>query len=107
MNVQPFTAGALSQSISVTSTASTSVALPGQGNVVRVVNIGPNEAYLSIGTGAQTATVASGTANATSTVILAGTDISLSIPNSVVLNISAICASTKSATLVVQVGEGV
>lgn len=107
----PFNAQALTLPISVTSTASTSTALPNIGNSVRIVNEGPNVAFISIGTGAQTATLPNATVTATSTPVLAGTDITLSIPytpttSGLTLNISAICRASGTATLDVQVGEG-
>lgn len=106
MNVQPFNATALVKSISSTSTASSSTALPAQGTCVRIVNEGTDNAYVSIGSGTQTATLPSGTASATSTPVLAGSDVVMSIPGDAVYNISAICRATKTATLIVQVGEG-
>lgn len=106
MNVQPFNAQAKTLPISVTSTASTSAALPAQGACVRFINEGPNKCFVSIGSGTQTATLPNATPTATSTPILAGTDIILSIPSDAVYNISAICRATETATLDVQVGEG-
>ncbi len=118
-SVQPFSAQAKTLPISVTSTASTSAALPGVGNVVRIVNEGPSVAFVSIGVAEQTATLPNATPTATSTPVLAGTDISLTIPNAQAasanptgytaptpLNISAICRSSGTATLDVQVGDG-
>lgn len=106
MNVQPFSAQALTKPISVTATASTSTALPAAGAVVRIINEGPNNAFVSIGAGAQVATLPNATPTATSTPILAGTDITLSIPADAIYNISAICRAAGTATLDVQVGEG-
>ena len=118
----PFSAQALTLPISVTSTASSSTALPAIGNTIRICNEGPNVAFISVGTGAQTATLPNATATATSTPVLPGTDISLTIPKptatsnpdnvtakwtaAVPLNISAICRASGTATLDVQVGEG-
>lgn len=107
MNVQPFGAQSITLPISVTSTASTSAALPAKGSVIRCVNEGPNKCFISIGAGTQTATLPNATPTATSTPVLAGTDIVLSIPSDAVYNISAICRSTETATLDVQVGEGI
>ena len=101
----PFVAQALTLPISVTSTASASTALPALGNSVRLINEGPNHAFVSIGTGAQVATLPNATPTATSTPILAGEDVILSIPNSAIQNISAITRGG-TATLDVQVGEG-
>ena len=70
------------------------------------MNEGPNHAYLSIGPGTQTATLPSGAAAATCTPVLAGSDITLSIPSTAVQNLSAI-TRTGTATLNVQVGEGI
>ena len=107
---QPFTAQASAYGISVTATASTSQALPSIGNVIRLVNEGPNNCYVSIGTTAQTATVpGTGLANktVTSTPILAGSDVTFCVPSTTTaLNISAICRSSATATLIVQCGEG-
>lgn len=105
MNVQPFNLQAKTLPISVTTAASTSTALPNKGNVIRIVNDGPNNAYVSVGTGTQVATLPNATPTATSTEVLAGSDVSFSIPDNAVLNISAITA-TGTATLAIQVGEG-
>lgn len=102
----PFSCQSKTLPISVTATASTSTALPGAGNTVRIVNEGPNVAFISIGTGSQTATLPNATSTATSTPVLAGTDITLSISNAATYNISAICRASGTATLDVQVGEG-
>jgi hypothetical protein len=107
MQPLPFSAQSKTQPVSVTSTASTSAALPGQGNVLRVVNEGPNTAFISVGSGTQTATLPNATAVATSTPVLAGSDVVFSIPNDAVYNISAICRAAGTATLDVSVGEGV
>lgn len=92
--------------ISVTSTASTSVPLPNQGSSVRLVNEGTSNCYVSIGSGSQIATVPSGTALRTCLAVMAGEDCLFTIPDSAVLNISAICAGSGTATLDVYVGEG-
>lgn len=110
----PFSVQAKTLPISVTSTASTSTALPSIGNCIRLVNEGPNVCFVSIGTGTQTATLPNATPTATSTPVLAGEDIILSMPNPqassgvapTALNISAICRASGTATLDVQVGEG-
>lgn len=107
MNVIPFSAQSKTLPISVTSSASTSTALPGQGDTLRVVNEGPNVAFISVGAGSQTATLPNATPTATSTTILPGEDCSFTIPNDAVYNISAICRATGTATLDVSVGEGV
>ncbi len=102
----PFSAQAKTLPISVTSSASSSTALPSAGNTLRVVNEGPNDAFISVGTGAQTATLPNATPTATSTPVLAGSDVSFTIPGDAALNISAICRATGTATLSCQVGEG-
>lgn len=101
----PFNAQAQTISVSVTTAASASAALPAAGNSIRIVNEGPNHAYVSIGTGTQTATLPGASGTATCTPVLAGSDITLSIPASGVQNFSAI-TRTGTATLDVQVGEG-
>lgn len=102
----PFGAQSLTLPVAVTSSASTSLALPATGNVLRVVNEGPNVAFISIGVGAQTATLPNATATATSTPVYPG-DTSLSIPAVSGLHISAITRAAATAQLAVQVGEGV
>lgn len=102
----PFSAQAKTKPITVTSSASTSTTLPSLGNTLRVVNEGPNDAFISVGAGAQTATLPNATPVATSTPVLAGSDVSFTIPGDAVLNISAI-TRTGTATLSVSVGEGV
>lgn len=106
MNLGPFTGQSKCINMSVTTTASASVALPGIGDVVRIVNEGPNNIYFAIGVGSQTATVPTTTAAATCTPVLAGTDITFSIPWATSLQISAICR-TGTATIDIQCGTGV
>ena len=111
MDFLAFPAQSLTLPISVTSTASTSTAIPGRGNSIRIVNEGPNVAFVSIGTGTQTATLPNATPTATSTPILPGADVILGVTNrerfgTDALNISAICRSGGTATLDVQAGEG-
>jgi len=107
MYMGPFSAQAATISIAVTTAASTSVALPGVGSVVRLVNEGPNTAYVSIGSGAQIATIPLPAAASTCCPTIAGSDSTFTIPSSTApLNISAICA-TGTAVLRVSVGEGI
>lgn len=105
-----FLSNALTLAIAVTSTSSTSAALPAVGTSVRLVNEGPNRCYVSIGSGAQTATVPP-TSNpvATCTPILPGADMVFGIPNNSATpyNIAAICRTGESATLIVQCGGGI
>lgn len=105
MNVQPFIAAGLTLPISVTTTASSSTALPAKGESIRLVNDGANTAFVSIGTGAQTATLPNATFTATSTPILPGTDIVLGIAPDQIYNISAI-TRTGTTTLYAIVGAG-
>ena len=101
-----FTAQAKTLPISVTTTASASTALPEAGTSLRVSNEGPDDAFFSVGVGAQTATLPNATPTGTSTPVLAGADMVFSIPDSDdPLNISAITRSG-TATLDCQVGEG-
>lgn len=105
MPQEPFTAQAKTLPISATSTASSSTALPAKGASLRVVNEGPNIAFISVGSGAQTAALPNSTPTATSTPCPVG-DVTLTIPSNAVLNISAICRANQTAALSVQVGEG-
>lgn len=106
MNQAPFSAQAKGIRISATTAASTSATLPNAGGTIRIVNEGPNHAYVAIGSSAQTATVPSSTAAATCTCVLAGSDVALGIADSARQQISAICG-TGTAELNVYVGEGV
>ena len=104
--LRPISAQCLTLPVSVTATASASTALPAKGNTLRVVNEGPNVAFISVGSGAQTATLPNATTTVTSTPVLAGSDVTFSIPAAAVLNISAICRASGTATLDCEVGEG-
>jgi hypothetical protein len=103
----PFSAQAACRSLAVTATASASITLPGTGSVIRILNEGPNVAYIAIGANTQTATVPSATPNATSCPVPVG-DTTFTIPdgNGVKMQLSAICGGTGTATLDIQVGEG-
>lgn len=105
MNVQAFIAQGLTLPISVTTSASTSTALPAKGESIRLVNDGANTCFVSIGAGTQTATLPNATVTATSTPVLPGTDIILSIPPDQIYNISAI-TRTSTTTLYAIVGAG-
>lgn len=108
VNMQPFSAQSATLDIAVTSTASTSGALPNFGNTIRIVNEGPNVCFVSIGTGAQVATLPSSvTPVKTCTPVPVG-DITLTIPtdNTTALNVSAITRATQTARISIQVGEG-
>lgn len=103
---RPFRADQSSFSISVTSTASTGAAfgnapaVNSDNTTVRIVNEGPNRAYIAVGSSTVAATVPSGTAASTATPILPGEDITVSvIPGHT--HISAICRSSETATLIV------
>lgn len=102
---QSFSAQAKTVSVAVTATASSSAALPGRGNQVRLHNEGPNAAFISVGSGAQTATVPDGTAAATCTPVPVG-DMTLTIPSDAVYNFSLICRASQTAQVNIQVGEG-
>lgn len=104
MNFTPFSAQTKTLPISVTTTASTSAALPGQGPTVRLINEGTVAAFVSIGSGTQIATLPNATATVTSVPVLAGTDITLGIPSDAIYNISAI-TRTGTTTLHAEVGD--
>lgn len=103
--LRPFPADCTTIAISVTSaSADTTFAIPG--NSARFVNEGPNNCYVSVGTVAQTATVPGATGVRTSTPLLAGSDVILTIPYSTALHIASICRNNSTATLIVSTGEG-
>lgn len=105
MKIDLFSAQSKTRVIAATVTASASVALPALGNSVRIANEGAAAVYVSIGAGAQTATVPGTTATATCTPVLAGQDVVFSIPIDAIQNISVI-AATGTANVNVSVGEG-
>lgn len=110
-NYNKFSAVGKTKSFPVTATVSTSKSLPSRGNNVRIVNEGPNVAFIHISSGAAVATLPHATTPvATSTPCYLGETI-LSLPfemdTTTPLNMSAICRATETAELSVQVGEGV
>lgn len=107
MNVCPFIAQGLTLPISVTTSASTSAALPCVGESIRLVNDGANTCFVAITPKATTAvaTLPNATFTATSTPILPGTDIVLGIQPDQIYNISAI-TRTSTTTLYAIVGAG-
>ena len=111
MNLFPLRTPTLA--IACTATSSASQALPSLGRSVRLVNEGPNNCYVSIGGGSQTATLPpTSSPVATCTPVLDGSDIVLDIPNEgapgyvTPINIAAVCRAGQTATLIVQCGEG-
>lgn len=104
--LRPFPADSTTIAISVTSASSDTVfAIPG--NSGRFVNEGPNNCYISVGVGAvQTATVPGSSGVRTSTPLLAGSDVILTIPYSTALHVGAICRGSQTATVIVSTGEG-
>lgn len=104
----PFYSQAKTFKIDVTATASTSKSLNNsEYSTVRIINDSYSTVFLSIGNGDQVATLPSTTAAKTCTPILGQSDITLSIPIGIALNISAICKASETATIYVQVGEGI
>lgn len=106
MNI-PFLSQSDCFKIEVTSTASTSKSL---GDVdfssIRVVNDSLSTVFISIGVGSQTATLPTTTGVGTCTPILGGSDVTLTIPRDLDLEISAISKADETATIYIQVGEG-
>lgn len=109
--MKTYPAAASTYSISVTATASTATAFtvtPSAvvNNTIRLINEGPNNCYIAVGVSTVEATVPTGTPNATSTPVLAGSEIVLSIAQSQT-HISAICRTSQTATLLVSNAAGV
>ena len=111
---QPFSATALGITVAATSSALTAVALPvgadvtNSGNVIRIVNEGPNICFVALGAAGVLATLPTTGAGVTTCVpVLAGSDIVLSRSPLVDRYISTICRAAGTATLTVQVGEGI
>ena len=108
-----FPVQAKNMTITGATSASASTALPNVGNTIHFFNEGPNNAWVSVGTGAQTATLpatSGASATATSFPIPAGAVVTYGIPQDMAssptpLNISAI-TRTGTAVINVAVGQG-
>jgi hypothetical protein len=102
-----FSVAAKTRLLEVGDTASTSVALPlsRAGENIRVVNAGPNIAFIAVGD--QVATLPTTTPVQTCTPVLPGSDVAFSVPFGVDLSISAICKNGETATLYLTMSEGV
>ena len=105
MFLGPFTVNALCFRINATTTASAFQALPSRGETIRIVNEGPNTAYIYVGLGAIVATVPTGTPASTCTPVLANSDVTFSLADVAGQQISAI-TGTGTAVLDIQVGNG-
>lgn len=95
-----FPIAAKNMTLTGATTASTSAALPAAGDSIHLYNEGPNNAWVSVGSGTQTATLPTGTAAVTCFPVPAGAIVVYGIPDSAVLNISAI---TRTGTAVINV----
>jgi hypothetical protein len=98
-------------SMTAGTTASAALPLPVKLTTLRVVNEGPNTAFIAVGT-SQTVlatlppALGTVTPSTTSTCVLAGSDVDFSLPDDQVYYFSAITRSG-TAVLDIQVGEGV
>lgn len=106
MNNNLFSAQATTFALTAGTVASTPVQMSFRGNSIRIVNEGPNVAFVAISPAATSATVPGALPGTTScTPVLPGSDVTLGMCNN--LNfISAICRAAGSAVLSVTVGEG-
>ena len=103
MSQDTFSAQAKGITVSVTDAASTAANLPAIGNSVRIVNESADIAFVSITTAGTAAALPTGTAAAVCTPVRAASEVVLSIDGMTQQKISAICRSTKTATLTVHV----
>lgn len=106
MNQNLFSAQANTFAIAATAVASAPVQMPFSANGVRIVNEGPNVAFVAIAAAATNATLPGAIPGAqTCTPVLAGSDVTLGMGPG--LNyISAICRAAGTAALSVSTGEG-
>lgn len=88
-----------------TTSAAVSMALPVAGDTLHLQNLSTDDAYFSVGVGAQTATLPSSTASITSCCIFGRSDVPFRIPRGSILEIAAL-TSAGSAVLNAYVGEG-
>ncbi|SRR6266851_5859692 len=101
----PFQTKAPGITISVTSTATTAVVLPTGGPQLRIVNEGPNIAFLAFSKNGVLATLPTASQTVTCDAVLSGEDLILTRgPDD--NYISAISRATQTATLSVYVGSG-
>lgn len=107
MNNNLFSAQAATIAISATATASTPVALPFSANGVRIVNEGPNVAFVAITPASTVATLPGASSAQTCTPVLAGADVTLAMAQGSSPNfISAVCRASGTAVLSVSTGDG-
>lgn len=103
----PFQAGSKTFKIDVTGVSSATKAIDTSATI-RLSNIGMNPCYVSIGSGAQAATVPTATAVATCDPVPAGGDITLSVNQlGIGLQIAAICDTGQTTTLIISTGAGI
>ena len=104
----PFAINSPTRTLSVTATSG-DIALPTTGgNVVMLTNEGPNHCYIAAGSGTQTATVPTTSVVVTATPVLAGTQVTFSLPQLLSApHLAAVCDTNLTATLRISVGEGV
>ena len=98
------------QALGILVTASTgsggaSFALPQAGDTLHLMNTSTSDAYISVGQGAQTATLPSSVAAATCTCIFGRSDVPFRIPRNNNLQIAAL-TSGGTAALNIYIGEG-
>lgn len=104
-----FSAQANTTTLSATAVAGAAVQLPFGGNSVRIVNEGPNIAFIAISNRstvlATLPAIAPGAQ--TCTPVLSGSDVTLAMENGTAPNyISAICRAAGTAVLSISTGEG-
>lgn len=106
-----FSAQANTIAVSANATASTPVLLPFAAGALRIVNEGPNVAFVAVAATSTSATLPGAAPGAqTCTAVLANSDVTLSIagaPGGTAQYISSICRAAGTAVLSVSTGEGV
>lgn len=104
-----FSAQSATIAVAATATASVAALLPFACGTLRIVNEGPNMAFVAVAATAvgAVATLPAGAAAQTCTPVLPASDITLSIAGATAQYISAICRAAGTAVLSVSTGEGV
>lgn len=106
-----FSAQATTIGIAATATASTPALLPFSCGSLRIVNEGPNVAFVAVAASSTAATLPGAVPGATTcTPVLASSDVTLSIaggPGGQAQYISAVCRAAGTAALSVSMGEGI
>jgi hypothetical protein len=107
MNLFPMRVDTDVIAVSVTTSASTPVALSEEARAIRIVNTGTATAFVCVRNVSTNAAVPTGTASTTGCPVLAGSDVVFTMEYGTSPNFFSAITATGTTTLYVQIGEGV